>query len=257
METSAAPSLPESQVPTHVEPLGNGRANPEEVRASLELVRAAQETARARARRETRRARLIVVGVIAAAGIVAWNVSSRRKHNTQEAIAATVVTPAPIVTPPPAVEPSPAAQPAMTAPVSAPVAAPVATAADVRAGAEAVAACDSAFADHQWQVVASACAAAFKARPRQSALAMRVAQAEHRRGDWPVAGEWASRAIALDANIPEAFAILARAEVRAGHPMAASAAYRRYLTLAPRGWHSAEARRALARGEGRHSAAAP
>jgi hypothetical protein len=39
--------------------------------------------------------------------------------------------------------------------------------------------------------------------------------------------------------------IVARAEVGQGHARAAADAYRRYLTLAPRGWHAAEARRAL------------
>jgi tetratricopeptide (TPR) repeat protein len=108
-----------------------------------------------------------------------------------------------------------------------------------------VALCDAAFEQRSWTAVASTCAAAFEARPRQSALAMRVAQAQHRRGHLETAADWARRALAVDADIPEAFVIIARADVGAGRPQTAADAYRRYLTLAPRGWHAAEARRAL------------
>jgi predicted TPR repeat methyltransferase len=108
-----------------------------------------------------------------------------------------------------------------------------------------VALCDAAFEQRSWTAVASTCAAAFEARPRESALAMRVAQAQHRRGHTASAADWARKALALDAEIPEAFVIVARAEAGAGHARAAADAYRRYLTLAPRGWHAAEARRAL------------
>jgi Tfp pilus assembly protein PilF len=74
---------------------------------------------------------------------------------------------------------------------------------------------------------------------------MRVAQAQHRRGHLATAADWARKALALDANIPEAFVIVARAELGADHDRAADDDYRRYLALAPRGWHAAEARRAL------------
>jgi len=82
---------------------------------------------------------------------------------------------------------------------------------------------------------------------------MRVAQAQHRRGNIAAAGEWASRAIDLDASLPEAFVIQAHAATLEGDTGAAAAAYRRYLALAPRGWHSAEARQALGRLKGRLS----
>ena len=108
-----------------------------------------------------------------------------------------------------------------------------------------VAQCDSAFARRDWTAISATCAAASGARPRDSALAMRVAQAQHRRGHIADAAVWARKALALDAEIPEAFAIVAHAEIRAGHSREAADAYRQYLTLAPRGWHSAEARRAL------------
>jgi hypothetical protein len=108
-----------------------------------------------------------------------------------------------------------------------------------------VASCDAAFAQRDWTAIASTCAAAFEARPEESALAMRVAQAQHRRGHIADAAVWARKALALDADIPEALVIVAHGERGAGHPRAAAEAYRRYLTLAPRGWHAAEARRAL------------
>lgn len=240
METTAAPLLPDSQLANPVVlPVGE-RANPEEFRASLDAVRSVQETARSRARRETHRARMITVVVLAGVGIVAWNISSRRSHRAQViaapsvAPAAVVATPSPTPTPP--VEAPPATRPAPA------VAAP---AIDPAAAAEDAAACDAAFAEHRWQVVAPACAAAFKARPQNSALAMRVAQAQHRRGYVADAGDWARTAIELDPTSAEAFVILARAEVAAGKPGAAATAYRRYLLLAPRGWHASEARRAL------------
>ena len=81
--------------------------------------------------------------------------------------------------------------------------------------------------------------------PRDPALAMKVAQAYHARGRYADAGVWARRALALDGVDPEALVILAHAERRAGRPAAAKDAYRRYLTLAPRGWHVAEARAAV------------
>ena len=83
--------------------------------------------------------------------------------------------------------------------------------------------------------VASTCAAAFEeARPRESALAMRVAQAQHRRGHIATAADWARKALALDADIPEAFVIVARAEASEGHARPAAGAYRRYQPGATR-----------------------
>jgi hypothetical protein len=233
MEASAAPVLQESQVATGVESFAGGRTDPAAFRASIEAVRVAQQTARARARRQTIGARLIAVVVLGTAGIVAWNFSSRRSHRPRETVAA------PTVAPVPAIAPAVPAEPV--------AAAPVAAAIPVSIGPDDVAACEGAFVEHRWPSVATSCAAAFKASPVDSAIAMRVAQAEHRLGHVAIAGEWARNAIALDDSIAEAFVILARAEAQAGHPQATSTAYRRYLALAPHGWHAAEARRALPR----------
>jgi hypothetical protein len=235
-------------VPTEVDPLARPRLGAEAVRASLEAVRVAQVAARARARRETRWARLITVGALSAMGVTAWAAAHRpARARTVAAAAPVVAAQAPAVEVPPSIAP-----PAIEVPaVERPAAVPVVPQADKPAmaaatgSAEQVAPCDEAFAQRSWSTIASTCAAAFQARPQDSALAMRVAQAEHRRGHVATAADWARKALAIDAEIPEAFVIVARAEVAAGHARAGADAYQRYLALAPRGWHAAEARRAL------------
>jgi hypothetical protein len=216
------------------------RLGPEALQASLEAVRSAQASARARARRETRWARLIATGALMAIGVTAWAAAHRppkaRAVAARPAVAVAVATPS-------------AATPAVTtAPTEAPpIAAPPreAPAVEQPASSEAVTACDAAFEERNWTAIASTCAAAFEARPHESALAMRMAQAEHRHGHIAAAGGWARKALALDADIPEAYVIVAHADVAAGEARAAADAYRHYLALAPRGWHAPEARRAL------------
>ena len=113
----------------------------------------------------------------------------------------------------------------------------------------ALAACNTAYDRHRWRSAAEACGTAFEAQSRDASLAMKVAQAQHARSHYAEAGVWARRALALDgvgADVdPEAFVIVAHAERRAQNPVAARTAYRRYLALAPRGWHASEARAAL------------
>jgi hypothetical protein len=253
-ETEAPQDLAE------IDPLARPRLVSDELRASLEAVRSAQAAARARARRETRRARVIATSVLLAVGVTAWAAAHRPPR--ARAIApgptvAAVARPA-LATPPaaPSLEPPPHEAP----PAARPTPETVAVASTERSGAAVsgdaggqVALCDAAFAQRNWTAIASTCAVAFEARPRESALAMRVAQAQHRRGHTATAAGWARKALALDADIPEAFVIVAHAEGSAGHARRAAEAYRRYLALAPRGWHAAEARRAL-RGGGRTSA---
>jgi hypothetical protein len=224
-----------------------------EVQASLEAVRSAQASARARARRETRWARLIAGGALMAVGATAWAAAHRLPKSRAGAAAPTAV--ATPTAPAPAPAPLLAAEPRETAPAErpAPVAlpAPVTTPAPAEQPGAAVAGdfpvtlCDAAFEQRSWTAVAATCTAAFGVRPKDSALAMRVAQAEHRRGHTATAADWARKALALDKDLPEAYVLVARAEVSAHDASAAADAYRRYLTLAPRGWHAAEARRAL------------
>jgi hypothetical protein len=241
--TESRQDLPE------VDPLARPRLGPDALQASLEAVRSAQAAARARARTETRWARVIAGGALMAMGATAWAAAHRPPkartiaNGPRVDAVALVAMPqaAPSITLPPS-EPPPAARPAPSeavAPTERPVAAVAGDSGDE------VASCNAAFEQRSWVAVASTCGAAFAARPRDSALAMRVAQAEHRRGHLATAADWARKALALDADIPEAFVIVARAEAGAGHARPAATAYRRYLALAPRGWHAAEARRAV------------
>ena len=62
------------------------------------------------------------------------------------------------------------------------------------------------------------------------------------RGHLDEAAQWAKRAIALDPQAAEGYILIARAEAANGHQDEAHATYRKYLELAPRGWHKAEAR---------------
>jgi len=228
-----------------VDPLARARLGSEGIQASLEAVRSAQAAARSRARTETRWARGIAAGAVMIVGVTAWAAARRppKAHAAPPRVVA--VAPAPVAAPP--LTPPPREAPPAEEPAPAPVAASIeraAVAAPAAAG-ERAASCDAAFAERSWTAVASSCAAAFEARPNDGALAMRVAQAQHRRGHIATAAEWARKALAVDADIPEAYVIVAHAERDAGQAQPAAEAYRHYLALAPRGWHAAEARRAL------------
>jgi hypothetical protein len=177
-------------------------------------------------------------------GVTAWAAAHRpARARTIAAVAAS----APAVQAPPSIAPPAIEVPAAERPALAPTLPQAEKPASAAAtgSPEQVAPCDEAFAQRSWSAIASTCAAAFEARPQDGALAMRVAQAEHRRGHVASAADWARKALAVDPAIPEAFVIVARAEVAAGHARAGADAYQRYLALAPRGWHASEARRAL------------
>ncbi len=212
----------------------------DEARASLEAVRAAQEVARRHARQQTRRARLwflTVVGGVAVAAVFGPRVA-RGWQGRDRAASVTLPAPAsvqPARTPPPA-EPAPA--------VEQPVASPMVAAESAAASTG----CDpAAIRTAPWRASPEACARAFEAEPSNPSYALAVAQAEHARGRLTEAAQWANRALALDPAAAEAYVIVARAEGHAGRRPQALAAYRRYLELAPRGWHRAEARSALRR----------
>jgi tetratricopeptide (TPR) repeat protein len=227
------------------------RSLPEDVRASLEAVRAAQEHARRRARRETLHARLWVLVLIGAAGVgLAGFRTWEHRHARPQAAAA--------------VKSSPIAQPSV-APASEPVAEKAALPAVAATGAalegteptpvaaqsasahlEAADGCDkAAIRSAPWRLSPEACTRAFEAEPNNASLALGVAQAAHARGRIAEAAQWAKKAIDLDPKTAEAYVIVARAEADNGHRAQARRAYRTYLKLAPRGWHHAEARAAL------------
>ena len=98
-----------------------------------------------------------------------------------------------------------------------------------------------------WRLSPAACARAFEADPGNASLAFAVAHAEHAHGRLAEAAHWAKRALALDPNAAEAYVLVARDEIEEGRREDARAAYQRYLELAPRGWHQAEARAELRR----------
>lgn len=106
------------------------------------------------------------------------------------------------------------------------------------------AACDKAVKRKHWLKISTLCATAYEQAP-SAPLALSVAQAYHRRGRIPEAGQWAERVLAIEPSHPEAFIIVAHAAELAEQKAKAKAAYRQYLALAPRGWHASEARQAL------------
>jgi len=226
----------------------------DEVRASLAAVRAAQEAARVRARRQTAQTRLWFATSVAVAAAIAFAFGprvARRRHGRAPAPAAAHAT---LAMAPAAPAP---AEPAALAPRSFEPAAPAAAAEPAALPAQPAAARDPGLADKAcdtalvrsapWRLSAEACARAFEADPNNAALALAVAQATHARGHLAEAARWARRALALDANAAEAYVLIARAETNDDHPTEARAAYQRYLELAPRGWHKAEARSAVER----------
>jgi tetratricopeptide (TPR) repeat protein len=228
------------------------RALPEAVRASLEAVRVAQDNARRRARRETLHTRIwfvVLVGAVCVgiAGLRPW-VGRHGRLRTAES-----VHPSPVVRQPsgalagdqvvanaaiPAVSASGMPQAGTEGPPLA-----VQSASD---HLDATEGCDKAsIRSAPWRLSPEACRRAFEAEPSNASLALVVAQAEHARGRFAEAAQWARRAIDLDPKTAEAYVIIARAEADNGRHAQARRAYRTYLKLAPRGWHHAEARAAM------------
>jgi hypothetical protein len=109
---------------------------------------------------------------------------------------------------------------------------------------EPAARCESHFMAHQWRLAMESCGAAFDATPTP-ALAMRVAHAHWAHGDAAGAGVWGRHALELGTKDADAYVLTGNAERAAGNRAEAVAAYRRYLQLAPRGWHAARLRTAI------------
>jgi tetratricopeptide (TPR) repeat protein len=107
--------------------------------------------------------------------------------------------------------------------------------------------CDTSTRSGLWRRSPKACARAFAADPKNASLALAVAQAEHAHAHLDEAAQWAKRALALDPSAAEAYIIIARADAENGRDGDARTAYQRYLEIAPRGWHKAEALAALRR----------
>jgi hypothetical protein len=194
---------------------------------------------RARQKKTRARMRRLKVGLVSGmlAGLLAGGLLFprwRRPVETpqaQAAVAAPVApAPAPALEAPatPAPEPAAPAQPAAAAP----------------AAESSATECEESFAHGQWRAAITSCTAAFEAEPGQ-ALAMKVAHAHFSHGAAIEAGEWAQKAVSLETTDADAFVLIGHAERRAGHPEQALAAYRRYLRLAPAGWHAQRVRVAI------------
>ncbi len=244
----------------------------QETRASLAAVRVAQESAQRRARQQTMQARIwfaLLVGAVALGAVALGPRVTRWRQSRAQAAKPAPTSPrawpaAPEAAAPgttaPVAEPAIAAAPAVAAPAIATPAAPVRepepsapVAAQVNAtdsGASAPKGCDTSTRRGLWRRSPEACARAFAADPRNASLALAVAQAEHAHARFNEAAQWAKRALALDPNAAEAYVIIARADTENGRDDDARTAYQRYLEVAPRGWHKAEARAALRRASG-------
>jgi len=215
----------------------------QEVRASLEAVREAQEVARLQARRQTRQARLWFAATVGALALAGFAVGPRLSHwwharRHPSALARPALVSAPPVR---ALTASTASASLPTATAAAPKAvenaAPTAGADD---------GCDTTLVrTAPWRLSPEACARAFAAHPDDGALALAVAQAEHAHGHLAEGAQWAKKALALDPDAAEGYILIARAEMASSRPGHARAAYQHYLQLAPRGWHHLEARSAL------------
>ena len=149
----------------------------------------------------------------------------------------------PVPPPPP---PVPAAAGAVAALTDSPAPAPTA-AKDAAAPADdaALDACQKAYEQHRAKDVVSACAQAFASGPPSADVAVMLAKTEFERGRPGPASNWATKAIALDANRADAYVFLGSAEQTFGHRAAAKAAYQRYLRLSPHGRYAAELRAVL------------
>jgi len=145
-------------------------------------------------------------------------------------------------TPPPA----PAATGAVATITDAPVPSPTAaTTAAASADGAAFDACKKAYDQHRAKGVVSACAQAFASGPPSAEVAVMLAKTEFERGRPGPASNWATKAIAIDANRADAYVFLGSAEQSFGHKAAAKAAYQRYLQLSPHGRYAADLRAVL------------
>lgn len=235
-----------------------------EVRASLQAVRVAQEAARVRARQQTLTTRVwfaAAVAMLAAVGFTLAPRVARWRHGRVHAAPAALPAPTPAEltvspTPPPVPAAAMVTPKATALPEAAPTPAPAPTTAIAPAAAPVPArradvpesGCDTALIrSAPWRLSPEACAPVFDANPTDPRLALAIAHAEHVRGHFTESSQWAARALTLDPAMAEAYVLIARAHIQSGQQEEARTAYRRYLELAPRGWHKVEARTALDR----------
>jgi hypothetical protein len=143
--------------------------------------------------------------------------------------------------------PAPAAVPAPeAAKVARAAAPPPPSVAAVPDFADAVSSCRSELAAGHVRSAVAACHRAVDVRPGAPDALTLLAEAEYTRGRAREAMRLASAAVASDASFADAYVIIGSVNQDLGKLEDARAAYRRYLTLAPRGAHAAELRALLA-----------
>lgn len=235
---------------------GAGQVN-EAVRASLQALESARRAQRRRQQRD--RALALLSAVLTVTAI--WGLSTRFRNANDVAPPVKLnaltppVAPAPTVQAPPSMEDTPvmeATSPDLQAHDVAlqDTSEPAAPSAALPSSDEELialrSACEAAAAQRRWRDLTESCGALFVHEP-QAPRALQIALAHFRRDQVSEAGAWAERALALDAQLPEAAIIVAQAAEKAGEKAKAHKAYAQYLALAPRGWHASQARDGLAR----------
>ncbi|MBC8134185.1 MAG: response regulator [Deltaproteobacteria bacterium] len=102
--------------------------------------------------------------------------------------------------------------------------------------------CRTAFTRNRFREALVACAAAVAANPRSAEALTIMAHAELNLGHLGRAGELATKAIAIDPGIADAYVIVGGVHQDSGQNNQAKIAYRQYLQLAPRGRYADELR---------------
>lgn len=200
-------------------------------------MRARQKQAQARARHW----RLSFLALVGAGMIVAGIGLPRWRHHAQAATAPVAASSPAVGTP---LEAVPLEAPIVTAPSETTDESP-ATVAPAAAVESAIAArCQDDFGRRQWRAAIDSCAQAFAAAP-EAGVAMKLAHSYWSHGDAERAGHWATRALALGSDDADAYVLVGHAEREAGDSTAAITAYRKYLHLAPYGWHASRVRAAI------------
>jgi len=232
----------------------------DEAHASLAAVRVAQESARLRARQQTVRTRIWFAALVVAAALAGAAIGpriARLRKARAKAVAAARLSPiapassrAPAFTAASIAEPVAAKAPDDSLPALEPRPSRQTDAASAVAPTKArevdiVEGCDAASIRHAWRLSPDACVRAFEADPTNASLALAVAQAHHAKAHFGEAAQWAKRALTLNPKAAEAYIIIAHDDRANGRAEDARAAYKRYLEVAPRGWHKPEARAAL------------
>jgi CheY-like chemotaxis protein len=105
-----------------------------------------------------------------------------------------------------------------------------------------LAACRQAFAEKRIKDAEPACVAAKDANPDSAEACALLGHALFGRKKRREALQWAERAVALDPRHADAYVIIGGVKQAASDPVAAKAAYKKYLELAPNGQYAADLR---------------